>query len=75
MKEELVQKSIIAVKLPRSFYDFFMTNHLWDEYSSFSDWVRDCVRMSRDRWKNKIALQKYSKKTVGEKIQEDFEGQ
>jgi len=70
-----VKKSTVSVTLPRVFYDFYMKAHLWEEYSSYSDWVRDCLRRDRQRVENKMALAKYSKKTQGEKIQEDFEGQ
>lgn len=68
---EKITKSTVSVTLPRSFYDFYNENHLWNEYSSYSDWVRDCLRRDRVRIENKIALGKYMK-TPGEKIEEEF---
>ncbi|TET65061.1 hypothetical protein E3J49_02610 [Candidatus Bathyarchaeota archaeon] len=74
-EHEHIEKSTVSVTLPRKFYNFYMECHLWDEYSSYSDWVRDCLRRDMVRIGNKRELEQYTKKTRGEKIQEEFDKQ
>ena len=43
-EREQVKKSVVAISLPRKFYNDYMKLRLFEEFSSFSDMVRDAVR-------------------------------
>jgi len=72
MSKETISSNAVSVKVPRSIYKFYFKAHLFDEYSSFAEWVRSAMRTDRDKWRVKRALENYPKKTQGEKIQEEF---
>ena len=75
MSENYKPQNAVSVKVPRSIYDFYFKAHLFEEYSSFAEWVRSAMRKDRERWSNKMALEQYTKRTPGEKIQEEFDKQ
>jgi len=75
MSEKPKTSNAVSVKVPRSIYDFYFKAHLFEEYSSFAEWVRSAMRKDRERWSNKMALEQYSRKSQGEKIQEEFDKQ
>ena len=52
--QESISKSTVSISLPRAFYDFYMANKLWEEFSSFSDWIRHAVRKDRELWAARI---------------------
>ena len=65
--QEEVKKSLVTISLPRSYYDRFMEAHLWEDFASFSDMVRDAVRKSLAHYE----VMKRVEYTKGERVERE----